>query len=237
MKIQVLLLLVLASICVADGTAVSAPDAIVESYCAAARGQQQALKAASMDVEIDAALPGLKKQGKLHALRRISALGRITYERLRFEGDGTVKNQVIARYLSAEADTQREQAPSLAVTPENYRFKYKRKAVWNARDVHVFEVTPRQKRQGLFKGEVWIDAATFLRVRESGRMVKNPSIFLKRIEFVRNYEIQGGIAVPRRVESVVETRLVGKAELTIDFTNFSIDGNQTSSTSGGAGGR
>jgi hypothetical protein len=114
----------------------------------------------------------------------------------------------------------------MAVTPENYKFKYKGKAAWNGRDVRVFQVTPRKKRQGLFKGEVWIDAATYLRVRESGRLVKNPSIFLKRVEFVRNYDIQDGIAVPRRVESVVETRLVGKAELTIDFTNFSIDGSE-----------
>jgi hypothetical protein len=182
------------------------------------------LKGASMDVEIDAALPGMKKQGKLRALRRISALGRITYEKLRFEGDGTVKNQVIARYLSAEAEAQTEQTPSMAVTPENYKFKYKGKAAWSGRDVHVFQVTPRKKRQGLFKGEVWLDAATYLRVRESGRLVKNPSIFLKRVEFVRNYEIRDGIAVPRRVESVVETRLAGKAELTIDFTNFAIDG-------------
>jgi negative regulator of sigma E activity len=110
------------------------------------------------------------------------------------------------------------------VTPENYKFKYQGKAAVNGRDAHVFQVTPRKKRPGLFKGEVWIDAATYLRVRESGYLVKNPSIFLKRVEFVRNYEIRDGIAVPRRVESVVETRLVGKAELTIDFTNFSVDG-------------
>jgi negative regulator of sigma E activity len=237
LKIQVLLLLVLTSICVASDTATSASDAIVENYCAAARGQQQLLKGASMDMEIDAALPQLKKRGKLHALRRISALGRITYEFLRFEGDGTVKSQVITRYLTAEAETQKEQAPSLAVTPENYKFKYKGKAAWNGRDVHVFQVTPRQKRQGLFKGEVWIDAATYLRVRESGYLVKNPSIFLKRVEFVRNYEIRDGIAVPRRVESVVETRLVGKAELTIDFTNFSIDGSVNQAAAGEAGGQ
>ena len=83
----------------------------MENYCAAERSQEQLLKAASMDVEIDAALPQLKKQGKLHALRRISALGRITYEMLRFEGDGTVKSQVIARYLTAEAEAQKEPAP------------------------------------------------------------------------------------------------------------------------------
>jgi hypothetical protein len=190
---------------VAGGTALSAPDAIVENYCAAARSQQQLFKGASMDVEMDATLPQLKKQGKLHALRRISALGRISYEKLRFEGDGT--------------------AQSVAVTLENYKFKYKAKDTWNGRDVHVFQVTPRKKRQGLFQGEVWIDAATYLRVRESGHLVKNPSVFLKRVEFVRNYEIRDGYAAPKRVESVVETRLVGKAELTIDFTNFSIDGN------------
>jgi hypothetical protein len=224
----------LTGICVTGGPAVSAPDAIVQNYCAAARSQQQLFKGASMDMEIDAALPQLKKQGKLHALRRISALGRITYEKLRFEGDGTVKSQVIARYLTAEAETQEEQAPSVAVTPENYKFKYKGKSAWNGRDIHVFQVTPRKKRQGLFKGEVWIDAATYLRVRESGYLVKNPSVFVKRVDFVRNYEIRDGIAAPIRVESVVETRLVGKAELTIDFTNFSIDGGVKQGFSGQA---
>lgn len=177
-----------------------------------------------MDVEIEASLPRLQKQGRLHALRRISALGRITYEMLRFEGDGTVKKEVIARYLTAEAEAQKDQSPLLAMTPENYKFKYKGRNQLDGRDVHVFQVTPRKKRQGMFKGEVWIDAATYLRVRESGYLVKNPSIFLKRVEFVRKYEIRDGISVPRQVQSVVDTRLVGKAELTIDFTNFSIDG-------------
>ena len=59
------------------------------------------------------------------ANRRISALGRITYEMLKFEGDNTVRNQVILRYLTAEAEAQKDQSPSLAVTPANYKFKYK----------------------------------------------------------------------------------------------------------------
>jgi len=199
------------------------PDAFVEQYCAATRTQEQALRGASMDVEIEASLPKLKKHGKLHALRHISSLGRITYDLLRFEGDGTVKNQVIARYLTAEAEAQKSQSPSLAVTPENYKFKYKGHNSLDGRDVHVYQVTPRQKRQGLFKGEVWIDAASYLRVRESGTLVKSPSIFLKRVDFVRNYEIRDGISVPRRVESVADVRMVGIAELTIDFTNFAVD--------------
>ena len=62
-----------------------------------------------------------------------------------------------------------------------------------------------------------------MRVQESGHLVKNPSIFLKKVAFVRKYEIRDGISVPLQVQSVVDTRLVGKAELTIDFSNFSID--------------
>jgi len=177
-----------------------------------------------MDVDMDASLPNLKKHGKLHALRRISALGRITYEALRFEGDNTVRNQVIARYLNAEAEAQQSPgASSMAVTPDNYKFKYKVHGQFDGRDVYVFEVTPRQKRAGLFQGEVWIDSSTYLRVRESGKLVKNPSFFLKRVAFVRNYEIRDGISEPRQVQSVVETRLVGKAELTINFSNFMVE--------------
>jgi hypothetical protein len=200
-----------------------APDAIVENYCAVSRGQEQTLQGASMEVEIAASLPSLKKQGKLHALRRISALGRITYEILGFEGDGTIKNQVIARYLTAEAEAQKSSSPSLAVTPENYKFKYKGLTEIEGRSAHIFQVTPRQKRTGLFKGEICIDAATYLRVQESGYLVKTPSIFLKKIAFVRKYEIRDGVSVPRQVQSTVDTRLVGKAELTIDFSNFSMD--------------
>jgi hypothetical protein len=198
------------------------PHRIVENYWSVARDQQQSLRGASMEVEIDASLPKLQKHGRLQALRRISSLGRITYEALRFEGDGTVKNNVIARYLTAETEAQKEQAPSLDVTPENYKFKYKGLAESDGRTVHVFAVSPRKKRVGLYRGDIWIDAETYLRVRESGRFVKNPSIFLKSIDFVRKYLIRDGISVPLEIHSVVITRLVGKAELTIAFRNVSL---------------
>jgi len=224
LKVRVLVLLIGVCVSIVAEPAAVAPQVIVENYCAASRGQEQSFQGASMDVEIQASLPNLKKQGRLHALRRISAVGRITYEMLRFEGDGTVKNQVIARYLTAEAEAQKDQAPSLAVTPANYKFKYKSRSQLDGRAVYIFQVTPRQKRQGLYKGDLWIDAATYLRVQESGYLVKSPSIFLKKVAFVRKYEIRDGISVPLQVQSEVDTRLVGKAELTIDFSNFSVDG-------------
>ena len=200
----------------------TSPESIVESYETASQGQSEALHGASMNVEIEASLPKLKKHGRLHALRRISKLGRITYDALHFEGDNTIKTHVIAHYLQAEVQAQEEGAPSLAVTPANYKFKYKGAHDSGGRDVYVFHVTPRHKQVGFFKGEIWIDAETFLRVRESGRFVKTPSVFLKHIEFVREYDIQAGVAVPRQIRSTVETWLVGQAELTVDFSNVAL---------------
>jgi hypothetical protein len=201
----------------------STPDRIVDRYCAATQFQQQSFSGASMEVEIQASLPKLKKNGRLHGLRRISKLGRITYEHLAFEGDGAIKNQVIARYLSAEVQAPEEQAPALAVTPANYKFSYKTKEMVDGRPTYIFGVSPRKKRVGLFKGELWIDAATYLPVLESGNWVKSPSIFLKRVAFVRKFEIRDGISVPLQVASTVDTRVWGPAELEIEFTNFSVD--------------
>jgi hypothetical protein len=222
LKVRVLLLLLPFALALAEGVKVS-PDAIVRNYCAAERRQALVLRRASMEVDIQASLPGLKKEGRFHGLRRISPLGLISYERRRFEGDKTVRNQVILRYLAAEEETQKEDSPARAVTPDNYKFKFKRKAGLDGRAVYVFGVTARRKRQGLFDGELWIDAATYLRVREAGRLVHVGSFFVKKNAFVRTYEIRGGISVPHGMQSTADIRLVGKAELNIAFSNFSLD--------------
>jgi len=192
---------------------------VLDKYMAATRTQQSYLKDVSMEVEMEGTLPSLKKTGKMHALRSVSRLGKITYQTLTFQGDNTIKKDVIARYLQAEA--QAGESKTLAITPENYKFRYR--GLFGSGDwqLHLFELTPKQKKVGLFKGFLWIEARTGMPVREQGRFVKNPSIFLKRVEFVRDYNIGNGVAVPSRIESSVDTRLVGKAELTIRYNNYS----------------
>ncbi len=171
-----------------------------------------------MEVEIEAALPKLNKQGRMQAFRFISRLGEITYRAIRFDGDSTIKKDVIARYLAAET-AAREGGNQMAITRENYRFKYKAMIERDGKRVHILAVNPRKKRVGLFKGEVWVDGQTYLPVRESGTFVKNPSVFLKKVEFVRDYEVREGVALPVHVESHIQTRLVGKAEMNIRFSN------------------
>jgi hypothetical protein len=199
-----------------DGDAES-PD-VLQKYLDASKVQQDNLRGVSMDVEIDAELPKLKKQGKLHALRQISRLGKITYDALRFEGDNTIKKELIARYLSTEMEATEKTAPK--ITPEFYKFRYKGLVEREGIPVYVFQVTPKKKKVGTFKGELWLDRDTYMPVRESGRFAKNPSVFIRQFDFVRTYVIRDGLAIPKKTTGIVQTRLWGKAEMNIEFSNF-----------------
>jgi hypothetical protein len=195
-------------------------DEMVSRYIDATQQQQSALRGGTMEVDINANVPKMKTHGKLHALKSISKLGKITYHALGFSGDNSVKTEVIARYLKAEVDAA-ENGQNFSVTPANYKFKYKGMEARNGRDVYVLHVTPRQKKVGLFKGELWLDAQTYLPVRESGSFVKTPSFFLKKMQFVREYEIQNGVAVPQRMESKADARFYGPIELNVNYFKFS----------------
>lgn len=188
---------------------------ILSKYLSARETQKDTLRGAQMQVSIAARLPRLEKQGTLKALRRISKLGKITYKALGFSGDSTIKSEVITRYLSAESE-----APESAITPVNYKFKYKGRWRRGGLAVQVFQITPRKKRVGMFRGELWLDADTAMPVREAGRLVKTPSVFLKKVDFVNEYEIQNGVAIPKRFQSTADVRVFGCAELDVDFSNF-----------------
>ena len=192
-----------------------ANQAIVNKFLDASKTQQDTLRGAQMEVRIAAKLPRLAKEGELRALRSISKLGKITYEGLGFSGDNTIKSQVISRFIVE--DSQPREA---GITPANYKFKHKGSIETNGHRIEIFQLTPRRKAEGLFKGELWLDASTGMPMREAGRLVKS-SVFLKKVEFVTNYEMQDGVALPKHFESTVDTRLVGRAELTIEFSNFS----------------
>jgi hypothetical protein len=183
-----------------------------------------------MDVDMEGKLPRLKKEGRLHALRFMSRVGKIFYSSQRFEGDNTIKKEVIARYIQAEKDARTGSDGSLAVTPQNYRFRYKGMTDYAGRPAFVFQVNPMKKRLGLYKGELWIDQETYLPLREWGELVKNPSVFLKNVYFVRDYMLCDGFAVPRRLISDITTRIVGKAQLTIWYENVKVGDVATADT-------
>lgn len=219
---KLLLALPLISLLSADPASLPADD-VVSKYREALDKQQSSTRNLAADVKFEANIPKLGKQGTMSALRKISTLGRVTYKVLGFSGDDTVKKEVIARYMSAEIDSAGKPSTDVAITPTNYNFKYKGVQDRAGHRVHVLELKPRQKRVGLFKGEIWLDEASYLPLHEQGRFVKSPSIFIKNLDFARNYEIRDGIAYLTHFTGTTDTRIVGRAELNADFSNYHVE--------------
>jgi hypothetical protein len=191
---------------------------VIDRYVAAQQAQQDALKGARMEVEIDAQLPSLEKKGKLKVLRVISKFGKITFDQIgQFIGDPIVKKEFISKYLELEQN-EREKG-SIAITPMNYKFQINAIITQNDGQTYIFKLTPKRKAVGLFKGELWLDGASGMPLKESGQWVKSGSAWLKSIRFVRDYEMRNGISVIKHLQSTVDVRVFGKAELSANYSN------------------
>jgi hypothetical protein len=213
--LAVLAILLPSSAQAADSPVVDSTDRAALSLARYLSGLAQARPWSQETIEIEASLPRLEKHGRLRAIRRLLPLGKPEYQVLELAGDKTVQQEVIVRYLSAETQAVTGPASSVAMTPANYRFSYKGAVVYAGVSAYSFAIKPRKKRAGLIKGELWLDSETGAVIRQSGYLVKSPSIFLKRVTLARETTLRNGLAEERITHVSVETRLVGRAELTI----------------------
>ncbi len=166
-------------------------------------------------VKIEASLPNLEKKGEMMAAKTTAPNGHISYEMKSFTGDNLIKTKVIGLYLSAEQEASEGVTP--AITAQNYRFKFKRKDSFGDRMALIFELTPLKKVIGLFKGELWLEENSGLELRQSGRLVKNPSVIFKTADFSRDFETRDGVTYLSKVDYQAETRVIGKATLKMEF--------------------
>lgn len=181
-------------------------------------------------IQIDASLPQLRKQACLSAIRETGASERSKYQALHIEGDSMVKQEVIARYLSAQAEAEARPLSSALITPENYKFHYAGSIETLGKLLYVFQVSPRKNRDGLIKGQIWIDPVTGVPVHQAGYFAKKPSVLLHRIDITRDTSLRDGFPYLRITHAVVHTRLPGgRAELTITERPVQVQGGEASS--------
>jgi len=178
-------------------------------------GMQHANSWSPETIEIEASLPKMNKHGRLRAIRRINAAGNADYQVLETDGDRTVRQQVIARYLSAQMTASEVPASSVAINPENYEFHYKGVVRLSKAVAYAFQIKPRKKRQGLINGELWLEGESGAAIRQSGYLVKSPSFFVKRVGITRETILSEGVAQMLLTHLSVDTRLVGVADLTV----------------------
>ena len=85
-------------------------------------------------------------------------------------GDGAVVEEVIARYFAIQEQMENLPRSSILITPENYRFQFRGQVRTGDGSAYVYDITPKKHRPGLFKGQIWIDAATGAELLVSGQL-------------------------------------------------------------------
>jgi len=174
--------------------------------------QAEQLASYSATTLIRAQLLDTAQSGEFEVQQRYLAPHSLAFKALRFTGDAFVKTNIIVRLLQSEVDHVQKDDPALnAISPANYRFSYKGTNQLDGRMVHVYQLKPRKKRAGLFKGRIYIDAYSGTLVRAEGRPVKSPSLFIKRIDFVQDYADIGPFTLPVHIHSEATARIVGRA--------------------------
>lgn len=147
-----------------------------------------------------------------------------TFQKDSEKGSRLVRRLVFNRLISAETETGagREHHDS-AITTANYRFTLLGEEDLGAYHCFVVEAAPKRREKYLFDGKIWIDAQDFAVVRIAGHPAKSLSFWIRRVDFVRQYQKIGGFWLPYRDETFVDVRFYGKRIFTIDHQRYSIN--------------
>jgi hypothetical protein len=197
------------------------PDLALHAYQERSEMQSTELASYRATTLIRAALPDTSQYGEFELQRHYEAPRTLEFKAVRFSGDSFVKTNIIARLLQSEVEhVQKDDASLTALSPANYKFSFKGTGEIEGRAVQIYQVKPRKKRASLFKGRVYLDAHTGSLVRAEGSVVKSPSFFIKKIEFVQDYEDIAGFTFPVHIHSEASARIVGRAIVDIYQSNY-----------------
>ena len=138
-------------------------------------------------------------------------------------GSGIVRrlalNPLIASEIRAAAGKDHHDS---AITPANYRLQLMGQETIGPYRCYVLRATPKRVDKYLFEGKVWVDQDDFAVVRIEGRPAASLSFWIKRAEFVRQYQRVAGFWLPEKDETTVDVRIYGKKVLTIEHCNYTI---------------
>lgn len=203
------------------GPARLGPEEALATYHRRMYEQATSLSAYSDTTVMKAELPETAQQAEYELQRQYAAPATLRFTPVNFKGDRFVKSNVLVRLLQSEVDhVSKRQGTQTAINDQNYKFSLKGTEDLNGVNCYVFQVKPRKKRVGLFKGRVYIDSYTGTMRRAEGTMVKSPSWWIKKIEFVQDFDEFGGFVFPTRMHSVNRVRLLGRTIVDVLHRNY-----------------
>ena len=138
-------------------------------------------------------------------------------------GSAIVRHLALKPLIASEINAARgKDRHDSAITPANYTLELIGEGEVRNHPCYVLRAAPKRADKYLFEGRVWIDKQDFAVARIEGHPAANLSFWIKRADFVRDYEKVAGFWLPLKDETVVQVRMYGKKILTIDHADYSV---------------
>jgi hypothetical protein len=152
------------------------------------------------------------------------APGTKTFQTVSSEGSKWIRKFVFKGLITSEVEAAagREHRDS-SITPHNYTFRYLGRQQLDGRPCYVVYAIPNRLDKYLFEGLVWIDAQDFAVMKISGHPARNPSFWIKHVEWTRQYGKFGDFWLPVEDDTLVDVRIFGKKQLVIKYQNYAVN--------------
>ncbi len=138
-------------------------------------------------------------------------------------GSAMIRNRVFKPLMQIEIETAAGRSRyDSSITSDNYSFTLLGEENLDMGRCFVVQATAKRADKYLFNGKIWVHAAEFALLQIAGRPAKNPSFWIKRVDFVRRYQKLKEFWLPLNNESITYVRIFGKQILTIDYDDYEI---------------
>ena len=139
---------------------------------------------------------------------------------MRFEilaegGSGLIRSRILRKLLDEEQELiARDAAASVAVDAANYSFAANGVT---ADGLARITLQPRRRERALIEGEMFLLPEQGTLVRIEGRLARNPSFWMKKVDVTRSYARINGVLVPTSLDSTAQMRFFGRSSLRMTY--------------------
>jgi outer membrane lipoprotein-sorting protein len=117
--------------------------------------------------------------------------------------------KIVRRMLESEVEVTKDYS-STDISPDNYDFRFIREEDVSGQRSYVLELLPRRKDKNLLRGNIWVDANTYLLRRTEGEPAKRTSWWLRDVRIALLYGYVSGMWLQTASESTAKVRILGQ---------------------------
>lgn len=140
------------------------------------------------------------------------------------QGSVIVRPLALQPLIASEINATLAKIATIARSHANYMLELIGAEMVGVYRCYLLRAIPRRVDKYLFEGRMWVDQKDFAVVRIEGRPAAKLSFWIRRAEFVREYQKIDGFWLQLKDETVVDVRIYGKKVLTIDHRECAAKG-------------